>query len=370
MLRLLLAAFVLALPLPVAAQAPSLEAAADQAARAQFEKQKLVGLAVAVIHDGKVAYLKGYGHADREDEIPVDPSKTLFRWASCSKPLTAIAALQLAEKGLLDLDRNVREYVPEFPDKGVAITVRQLLCHQGGIVHYTNGKVIRTSRDYDSENPFEDVILALDTFKDSPLVCRPGEKYSYTTHGYILLSAAVQRAGKQKFADQVKERIADPLGMNSLQPDYQWQAIPHRAVGYRRRANDEIVRSTDTDVSWKLGGGGYVSTAEDFAKFGTGLVNRKLVSEQTEARMWTRQKLANGNGTTNYGLGFTFGKTPGGREWVGHSGSQEKTKTMMMLEPKSKRGVVVMTNSEWANPAQVAASILDAVAGSTGTGSQ
>ena len=364
-LRSLFAALLVAVPLPAAAQAPDLAVAADTAARAQFDKQKLVGLAVGVVADGKVAFLKGYGYADKEKGAPVDPGKTLFRWASCSKPLTAVAALQLAEAGTLDLDKDVRHYVPEFPDKGTPITLRQLLCHQGGVVHYTNGKVIRTKRDYDAEHPFADVVLALDTFKDSPLVCEPGAKYSYTTHGYILLSAAVQKAGKQPFADQVRDRIARPLGMASLQPDYQWKAIPHRAVGYRRLASSEVIRSTDTDVSWKLGGGGYVSTVEDFARFAAGLVNRKLVSDRTEAKMWTRQKLANGS-ATNYGLGFAFGKTPGGREWVGHGGSQEKTRTMMVLEPKARRGVVVMTNSEWGNPSQVAAAVLDAVAGRTG----
>jgi CubicO group peptidase (beta-lactamase class C family) len=362
MLRPLFVALLFVVPLPVAAQAPSLDAAVDRAAWAQFEKQNLVGLTVGVVDEGQVAYLKGFGYADRETCTPVDPGRTLFRWASCSKPLTALAALQLAEAGKLDLDANVRDYVPEFPDKGTPITARQLLCHQGGVVHYVNGKVVRTKRDYDAEHPFEDVVLALDTFKESPLVCKPGEKFSYTTHGYILLSAAVQKAGKQPFADQVRDRIARPLGMATLRPDYQWQAIPNRAVGYRRKTKDEVVRSTDTDVSWKLGGGGYVSTVEDFARLAAGLVNRKLVSEKTEAAMWTRQKLANGSGTTNYGLGFSFGKTPGGREWVGHSGSQEKTKTMLMLEPKARRAVVVMTNCEWANPAQVAAAVLDAVA--------
>ena len=176
MIRPLFVAFLLVVPLPVAAQAPALEAAADRAAWAQFEKQNLVGLAVGVVEEGKVAYLKGFGYADREACTPVDPGKTLFRWASCSKPLTAIAALQLAETGKLDLDADVRDYVPEFPDKGTPITARQLLCHQGGIVHYINGKVIRTKREYDAEHPFEDVVLALDTFKESPLVGKPGRE--------------------------------------------------------------------------------------------------------------------------------------------------------------------------------------------------
>ena len=96
----------------------------------------------------------------------------------------------------------------------------QLLSHLGGIVHYSNGRVIRTEREYDTPHPYEDVILALDTFKESPLVSRPGVRHSYSSHGFILASAVVQRAGKQKFADQVNERIAKPAGMTTLQPDY------------------------------------------------------------------------------------------------------------------------------------------------------
>src|SRR5690606_17080463 len=107
------------IPFPAAAQAPPLGEVVDRAATVEVQRQKLVGLAVGVITDGKVSYLKGYGLADREADVPVDPKATLFRWASCSKSVTAIAALQLAERGLLDLDADVRTYAPEFPDKGV-----------------------------------------------------------------------------------------------------------------------------------------------------------------------------------------------------------------------------------------------------------
>ena len=82
----------------------------------------------------------------------------------------------------------------------------------------------------------------------------PGAAYSYTTHGYILVSAAVERAAKRPFAEYVKERIATPLGMESFRPDYQWEEIAHRAKGYRKGEKNAMVPSTDTDVSWKLGG--------------------------------------------------------------------------------------------------------------------
>jgi serine beta-lactamase-like protein LACTB, mitochondrial len=327
---------------------PDQAKAVDKAVLAEMAKQDVVGLAVGVIEGGETVYLTGFGYADRERGEPVTPG-TLFRWASCSKPLTAVAAMQLVDKGKLDLDADVRTLVPEFPDKGVTVTARQLLCHQGGIVHYTNGKVVRTERAYPAAHPFQDVVLALDTFKESPLVNRPGEKYSYTTHGYILLSAVVERAGKQPFGEQVRERIARPLGMMTLRPDYQWEAIPNRASG-SRKVKGAIVPSLDGDVSWKLGGGGYLSSIEDLARFARGLLRRELVSEKAEAMMWSPQALSGGK-VTSYGLGFGVdGK--GDRLRVAHSGSQEKTRTRMVLYPRHKSAVVVMTNCEWANPRQ------------------
>jgi CubicO group peptidase (beta-lactamase class C family) len=323
-----------------------------------MNQRELVGVAVGVIRGGRVVYLKGFGFEDHEAGIPVT-RVTLFRWASISKTLTAVTAMQLAERGQLDLDADVRTYVPEFPDKGEVITSRQLLCHQGGIVHYKNGPVMRVRRKYDVPHPFESVIVALDRFKKSPLIAPPGQKYSYTTHGFILLSAVVERAGGERFADQVRKRIVEPLGLGTLQPDYQWREIPHRAVGYRKRKG-RVVRSTNTDVSWKLGGGGYLSNIDDMARYATGLINRRLVSKATETAMWTPQKTADGK-QTKYGLGFFVnrrGKTP----LVAHGGSQEKTKTQLTIRPREGSGVVVMSNSEYANPKRLVAIIEKALA--------
>ena len=341
----------------------------DHAMRDEMAGQELVGLAVGIIQDGQIAYLKGYGLADREQHVPVT-RQTMFRWASISKSITAVAAMQLWERGKLNLDRDVRRYVPEFPDKGTPIRVRHLLCHQGGIVHYTNGKVIRIKRDYPVAHPFENVIYALDTFRESPLVNEPGEKYSYTTHGYILLSAVVERAGKQKFAHQVRDRIAKPLKLATLQPDYQWEEIPHRAVGYRQRGG-QVEVSTNTDVSWKLGGGGFISNIDDLAKFAAGLLNHRLVKPASRQKMWARQ-MTSGGEQTKYALGFSFNHYRDGElhtwsangtgiEIVGHSGSQEKTKTWMALSPQKKLGVVVMSNSEYASPRRLAGRLLEVV---------
>ena len=365
----ILAAYLFCL---LAAEAGDLPKAVDAAMWDEMKRQELVGLAVGVIMDGRVVYTQGYGWADREKQVPVTRA-TMFRWASISKSLTAVAAMQLWERKQLELTTDVRRLVPEFPAKAAPITLRHLLCHQGGIVHYTNGKVVVTVRRYEQPNPFENVLMALDTFKHSPVVNAPGEKFAYTTHGYILLSAAVERAGKQKFANQVRDRIAKPLGMKSLQPDYQWRDIPHRAVGYRKR-DGEIVPSTNTDVSWKLGGGGYISNIDDLAKFAIGLLHHNLVQKDTARKMWTPQKLNNGK-FTSYGLGFSIAQYHEGKlgKWqptkldhpapppitlVGHGGSQEKTRTRLLIIPGQNVGVVVMTNSENGDSTKLAGRLL------------
>ncbi len=329
----------------------------DKDMQNEIAKQSLVGAALGIIVDGEIAYLKGYGLEDRENKIPVT-RKTLFRWASISKSLTSVAAMQLYEEKRLDLHKDVRSYVPEFPDKNTLVTTRDLLCHQGGIVHYTNGKVIKTERQYDTPNPFESVILALDTFKDSPLVNQPGEKFSYTTHGYILLSAVIERAGGESFASQVEKRITRPLGMTTLQPDYQWKKIHHRAVGYRKLLG-KVIRSSNTDVSWKLGGGGFISNIDDLAAFARGLINGRLVRPGTEKLMWTPRKLKNSRPTT-YGFGFNIsGK--GKDLQVAHSGAQEKTRTRMVIFPAKKLGVVVMSNSEHCNSKNLARAAIGSI---------
>lgn len=333
---------------------PAETAGLDSLVEEQMKTQELVGLAVGLIRDRRIVYLRALGHEDREGGVAAS-LETRFRWASISKSLTAIAALQLRDQGKLALDADVRGLVPEFPDKEAVITARQLLCHQGGIVHYTNGPLLPRMRRYEQKHPFKDVVLALDRFMDSPLVSRPGARFSYTTHGFILLSAAVQRAGGAAFAAQVQERIAGPLGMAGLRPDYQWEAIPHRAVGYRRRGG-KIVPSTDTDVSWKLGGGGFISTVEDLARFAKGLLDGGLVSKESQGLMWTRQKTADGK-AHNYGLGFSItGK--GKNRLIGHSGGQEKTRTIMLFNPETGVGAVVMTNAEYGKPAPIARTLI------------
>jgi CubicO group peptidase (beta-lactamase class C family) len=299
----------------------------------------IVGLSIAVAARGVVVGARGYGWADARRQVKATAA-TGYRWASISKPLTAVAALLLERDGKLDLDRDVRSYVPEFPDKGHAISSRQLLAHLGGICHYAEAK--RTWRDYDVAHPFTDRILALDMFKDADLVAPPGSRYHYSTHGYALLGAVLERAASQRYHEFVRERIAEPLGMTSLRPDYPDEAIPERAHGYHR-SGERIIRSPVESVAWKVPGGGWVSSVEDLARFGAALLADRLLTAAEREKMTAEQHTLDGRGT-GYGLGIGVREVDG-TTFLSHSGSQNGTSTMLLLDPARQLTVAVMSNS-------------------------
>jgi serine beta-lactamase-like protein LACTB len=337
----------------VAGQAEPLAAetalAVDKAVAAEMAKQNLVGVAIGIIQHGRIVYTKGHGYADRERGVPAS-ARTVFNWASNSKPLTAVAAMQLVEKGALDLNRDVRAYVPEFPDKGVVITGRDLLCHQSGIPHYSNGRIIPTVREHAGNRPFLDPVLALDRFNQSPLLFKPGEKYSYSSYAYILMSAVVQRAGREDFVRQIKERIAGPLKMDSLQLDVGSGPHDHWTVRYTKKKQGEVVRAKEEAEYWKYGAGGFKSNVEDFARWAEGLINHRVVSEKSEELMWRPQETS-GHKKTDCGLGFFIDDKNGLK--VSHNGAQTGVATRMVIYPRAGHGVVVMCNTAPAEPGAI-----------------
>jgi CubicO group peptidase (beta-lactamase class C family) len=336
--------------------APAQAAAVEQAIESELASQQIVGLAVGIIQDGRIAFLKGYGLADREASVPVT-TETVFNWASNSKPVAGVLAMQLVEQHKLDLDADVRTYVPEFPEKDAVITCRQLLCHQSGLPHYRNGEVVPTERTYDSDVPFLDPVVSLDKFNLSPLIFRPCEKCEYSSHAYVLLSAVIQRAGAQSYAEQLQTRICSPLKITSLQLDFP-KADLHWAAGYTK-VDDRIERVPDEAEYWKHGAGGYKSNIVDFARWASALVNHRLVSPETERIMWTPQTTADGE-TTKYGLGFGVARE-GERLVVSHNGGQPDVRTRMELHPDERAAVVALCNSQYADINAVTSAVFQAL---------
>jgi CubicO group peptidase (beta-lactamase class C family) len=343
-----LSAAWMASPLRVPAQAgPATQAATPlperfaeaiaQAREAALEIQYrgIPGMAVAVAVDGKVVWAEGFGFADLENRVPAS-STTRFRIGSVSKSLTAAALVQLVEQGKLDLDAPVQKYVPGFPDKGHVITARLLAGHLAGIRHY-RGEEFFSARRYTS------VTEALAIFQDDPLLHPPGTKYSYSTYGWNLLSAVVEGASGQEFLRHMDEHVFGPLGMRDTTADFNDQIIPRRTRFYARSGDGKLVNAPYVDNSNKWAGGGFLSTVEDLARFGSAHLQPGFLKQSSLDLLFTSQKTAEGK-ETGYGIGWSVDRDGQGRRRVRHSGGSVGGTTMLVVYPEARVLLAVTSN--------------------------
>jgi serine beta-lactamase-like protein LACTB, mitochondrial len=307
-----------------------------------MDRQSAVGLAMAIAVDGELFDVRSWGWRDVTARKPVD-GQTLFRWASISKSITGVVAAKLAETGMLDLDEDVRMLVPEFPEKEHVVSTRLLLGHLAGMPHYQHWPWV-TRLEHDEEFPFRDPVRAIDMFRIAPLINQPGTEYSYSTHGYVLAGAVIERSTDQGYRAEVVRLVKEPLRMETLEPDDPTMRRADRTIGYRVAKDGRIFRSGDTDISWKLAGGGFQSTVADLARFGAGLGDEDYLSSRERKLLWTSQETLEGE-QTGYGLGFHVGRTDG-RLVVSHAGAQRRTATYLISFPDEGISVALMCNTE------------------------
>jgi CubicO group peptidase (beta-lactamase class C family) len=355
-LRMAVVLMILAAALAAAQSPASLPAATiekvESAIKAEMSKQNIPGISAAIVTNHQLRWAKGFGMADLENSVPAK-DVTVYRLASISKTITAVAAMQLNERGKLDLDTTIQKYCPAFPEKPWPITTRQLLGHLSGIRHYKNQEEVNSTRHYTT------LVDALAMFKDEPLLQEPGTKYTYTTIGYSVLGCVVEGASGVKFVDYIRENIFKPAGMDTMRPDDVYEIIPNRAQGYRKLQSGELRNSSLADTSNKVPGGGLCSTVADLAKFAITVQTGKLVKPETLAPMWTRQKTRDGQ-PTNYGLGWFLDERNGQKE-VWHTGGQQRVSTILYMRPDQRLAVVLMSNLEGAGLTQLARQIADLV---------
>jgi CubicO group peptidase (beta-lactamase class C family) len=346
--------------LPASAQqkSPSAEkrAAIEKAVSSFMSGNGVPGVSVAVVLDGQPAWSAGFGAADLEDYAPVT-SSSLFRLGSISKPITATAILQLWERGKLDLDAPVQKYCPAFPQKESPITSRELLGHLGGIRHYnSDGK---GDVPEDSARHFATMEESLQIFSADPLVAKPGTQFHYSTYGYTLLGCVLEGASSEKFMDFVRENVFKPAGMAQTQADDFFSVIPHRTRWYHKEKSGIVKNAGVLDSSYKIPGGGLISSADDMAQFEAAILADKLLKNSTRDLMWTPQKTTDGK-STGYALGWGISDKLG-VHMAAHTGGQQGTSTAFAVVPDRRAGVVVLANMDNVDSGSLADQILKIV---------
>ena len=345
----------LTLPAALAAQEAPITAAVRTYLAGEMAKRKIPGLTVTVANKDRVVWEEAFGVADRENGTPMKETAR-FRLASIAKPMTAIAVLQLVERGRLKLDADIREYVPAFSQKPHVVTVRQLLGHLGGIRHYRPGEI-------ESTRHYSDVMTPLAIFAGDALVHPPGTKFLYTTYGYNLLGAAVQTASGMSYADYVRQNVLAPAGMKSVVIDDHFAIIEGRVRGYQKRKDGSVWNAALSDTSNKIPGGGWLGTAGDMVRLALAFRQCKLTTPETVTLMLRTQRTKTG-AHVGYGMGWQIFRhldpqVPLERRIVGHTGSQPGTNTFLGMTMDAGWSVAILTNLEGALPQTMGETVLE-----------
>ncbi len=332
---------------------PEKRAEIEKAVSSFMSANSVPGIGVAVVLEGEPAWSVGFGMADLENFSPAT-SSTLFRLGSISKPITATAILQLWERGKLDLDAPVQKYCLAFPRKESPITSRELLGHLGGIRHYnSDGK---GDIPEDSARHFSSMEESLQIFAADPLVAKPGTKFNYSTYGYTLLGCVLEGAASEKYMDFVRENVFKPAQMEHTQADDFFAIVQHRTRWYHKDKAGTVRNAGVLDSSYKMPGGGLISSADDMARFEAAILADKLLQRATRDLMWTSLKTADGK-QTGYGMGWGLVEKFG-VHIMAHTGSQQGTSTAFVVVPERRAGVVVLANMDDVNSNLLADEIL------------
>lgn len=359
----LVALAIRSLATPLSAQAPPnerLAAKIDSAARAVIAAKATPSLSIAVSRNGRTIYAKAFGKADLEQNVPATPG-TVYLIGSVTKQFTAAAVMSLVEDGKLRLDDSLGRFLPDWPAAGRAVTVRQLLNHTSGIKNYTS--VPRWLRLMALPLP-HDSMFAL--FRDEPMDFAPGTAWLYDNSGYYLLGVIIEKASGEKYADYLRHRLFDPLGLRTIRYCTSRSIVANRAPGYNV-GRDGFTNAAPIDVDQAYAAGALCATASDLLAWTRALEAGRAVKPESYRLMTTPIPLP-GNRPQTYGFGLGVGDLSGHRI-ISHNGGINGFNAYLASYPDDSLIVAVLVNVEAGEAdemgrkvSQLALGIKDAVA--------
>lgn len=319
----------------------------DRILAALVETSGVPGMGAAIWRDGRMIWTGSAGHRDIELGRPVDEN-TIFRLASVSKLFAATAAAKLVEEGALDVDVPVPSIVGYLPDGWPTITTAQLGAHTSGIPHYQAVDLDRGG------HRFETVREAVAVFQDRDLLFAPGTQYSYSSWGYVLLSAVIEEISGRPYLDYLAQEVVPGL---EIGPDRTDRDDPDASTAYEF-ADGAIRRAAPHDYSYGWGGAGLGASAPDLARFGGRLMDGEIVAYETFEWMLAPAGLADGSnvidedrtpggGPTTVGFGWRSALDAQGERIAHHSGVTRGARSALVLYPDRRLAISVLSNALW-----------------------
>lgn len=332
MLRKHVSAFVLLLIFVVAVPAQVTEV--NDYIKAEMARQKIPGVSLAIVKNGRVILAEGYGLANVELNVPVKPD-AVFKIGSISKQFIATGIMLLVQQGKVGLDDKVSKHLEGTPETWSAISVRHLLTHTSGLVREAPGfEPFKVQSDAD----------VIKTAYSLPLRFQPGEKWEYCNLGYFMLAEIIRKASGKPWEEYLKDQVFSPLGMTATRTTTVAEIIPNRASAYALR--NEKLQNTDNWPAIRPSGA-FLSTVHDLAKWEVALTADKVLNKSDREQMWTPVTLTSGR-KYPYGFGWDLDDLRG-VSTVNHGGTLTGFRAQFTRFPEQGLTVIVLTNLASAN---------------------
>jgi len=285
------------------------------------------GAQLAIGRHDKIIFSKAWGMADLEHTIPLT-TESITEAGSVSKQFTAAAILLLEQQGKLSLDDDVRKHVPELPDYGYKITLRQMMQHKSGLKDWGAVAGIagwpRSTKTYNND----DALYIISNQKT--LNYKPGEEYLYSNSNYNLFAIIIQRLSGMSLADFTRKNIFEPAGMKHTQwRDNYKRIVPNRAFAYSKSG---ITYQTNMPNEYVYGNGGLLTTAEDLLIWCNYYLNGKLGTPSILEKQLATTALNNGV-MHRYAAGLFTGTTKGWK-FVSHDGATASYRANLEAYPE------------------------------------
>jgi CubicO group peptidase (beta-lactamase class C family) len=295
------------------------------------------GTAVAVAVGDEIVWSTAFGFADVDRQRPVSRS-TQFRIYEAAMPLTATVMAKLAEEGRIDLDAPIQRYLPDVGESPFPVTLRGLAAHLAGVRDLAEGEEV--------PGPCSGARDALRSLGGgNPFVRPAGTSLSLSRYGYLMLTAALEEATRERFADLLNETVAGPTGMTSTLVDDPRRYLPGRSQFYERGFLGLLRSARTVDTSCRSGAGGLLSTTEDLVRFASALLRGEILRRETLETMFTPQKTRAGQ-KTGYGLGWYVDTDARGRRYLWHDGRGVGGRAAIVVVPHARLVTVMLSNIE------------------------
>jgi len=321
---------------------PDVAAKIDERVQAVLDQVQAPSASIAIVVDGKLAYLKAYGKSRLAPDEVAATTETRYAIGSVSKQMVAAAVLLCAEDGKLKLDDQVGKHLAGLTD-GERITIRHLLNHTSGYRDF-----------YPQDYVFPAMKLPikpsgiLDQWARVPLDFQPGEQWQYSNTGYTAAGLIVEKVSGRPLIDFMRERIFKPLEMNGVvDHDTRPLAAPD-AIGYTRVALGPVRPVTKEGEGWLFAAGPLAMPPSDLAKWNISLINRSLLSAESFREFTTAAVVKDNPRSVKYGLGVNVGEDFSGFQMLSHGGGVAGSTTENRVWPEQRAAITIVVNADWA----------------------